>query len=208
MKLIIFGASGGTGLELVQQALAMGHEVAAFVRNSGQITLSHERLNLVQGDVLNSKEVQCALKNQDAVICSLGAKATSKNMLRATGTKIIIDSMEAAGIRRLVCLSALGCGESRALLPFHYKYFFCPVFLRHVYRDHEAQEKCVRKSNLDWTIIRPAALTDGQLTGSYLHGVIAADKALKMKVSRADVAEFMLKQLNEKFFGKAVCISY
>lgn len=208
MKLIIFGASGGTGSELVQQALAMGHGVTAFVRDSGQIKLSHERLNLVQGDVLNSAVVQQAIQNQDAVICSLGAKATSKDMLRANGTKNIIDAMQVMDVGRLVCLSALGCGESRSLLPFHYKYLLCPLFLRHVYRDHEAQESYVRDSKLDWTIIRPAALTDGQLTGSYLHGVKPTNESLKMKISRADVAQFMLRQLKENIFGKALCISY
>ncbi len=208
MKLIIFGATGGTGLELVQQALEAGHEVTAFVRNAGQVKVNHERLNVVEGDVLNLAGVQQAIQNQDVVICSLGAKAMDKDMLRANGTRNIIDGMHLAGVGRLVCLSALGCGESRTLLPFFYKYLICPIFLRHVYRDHEIQEKYVRSSELDWTIVRPAVLTNGQLTRTYLHGDMAASKPLKMKISRADVADFMLKQLSESIFGKALCISY
>ncbi len=208
MKLIIFGATSGTGLQLLQQALTMGHDVTAFVRNGGQLNLNHERLTLVAGDVLDSAKVMAAIQGQQVVMCALGAKAMNTDKLRAKGTKNIIAGMQQANVRRLVCLSALGCGESHTLLPFHYKYLICPLFLKHVYRDHEIQETYVRESELDWTIIRPAALTDGQLTGSYLHGELAAKQPLKMKISRADVADLMLNQVSENVLGKALSISY
>ena len=208
MKLIIFGATGGTGLQVVQQALELGHAVTAFVRNSGQVTLTHEGLTLVEGDVLDSARVQSAMQGQEVVMCALGAKAKNQDKLRARGTKNIIAGMHQENVRRLICLSALGCGESHTLLPIHYKYLICPLFLKHVYRDHEVQETYVRESELDWTIIRPAALTDGQLTHTYLHGELAAKQPLKMKISRADVADLMLTQLTEWVPSKALCISY
>jgi len=208
MKLIIFGATGGTGQQVLQQALELGYAVTAFVRNPGQVTFTHEGLTLVEGDVLDSARVQSAMQGQEVVMCALGAKAKSQDMLRARGTKNIIAAMQAANVQRLVCLSALGCGESHALLPFHYKYLICPLFLKHVYRDHEVQETYVRESKLDWTIIRPAVLTDGQLTGRYLHGELADNQPLKMKVSRADVADLMLNQVSKSVLGKALSISY
>jgi len=208
MKLIIFGATGGTGLQVVQQALELGHTVTAFVRNPGQVSFSHERLTLVAGDVLDSARVQSAMQGQEVVMCALGAKAKNQDKLRARGTKNIIAGMHEEKVRRLICLSALGCGESHTLLPFHYKYLICPFFLKHVYRDHEVQETYVRESKLDWTIIRPAALTDGQLTRTYLHGELAAKQPLKMKISRADVADLMLNQVSKNVLGKALSISY
>lgn len=197
MKLIIFGSTGGTGRQLVAQALEQGHAVTAFSRSPEKPGQKHEKLQLVKGDVLDFSSVESALQGQDAVLCSLGSPAMNNKKIRANGTKNIIHAMEKTAIRRFICQSGLGCGDSHNLLPFHYKYFIFPLMLRYVYADHELQEKHIKQSQLDWTIVRPAALTDGKRTGTYRHGFTAPDKSLTIKISRADVADFMLKQLAE-----------
>jgi len=209
MKLIIFGATGGTGSQLVRQALENGHDVTAFARSPEKLGLDHQRLKLFKGDVLDLVSVQQAMLRQDAVLCSLGAPAMNKKGLRSNGTKNIIHAMEKEGVRRFICQSALGCGDSHSLLPFHYKYFIIPLMLRYVYADHEIQERYIRESKLEWTIIRCAALTNGRYTNSYWHGFEVTGKPLTMKISRADVAGFMLKQLeDDTYLQKAPGISY
>jgi len=209
MKLIIFGSTGGTGSQLLSQALENGHDVTAFARSPEKLELDHPRLRLFKGDVLDLASVEQAAQGQDAVLCSLGAPAMNKKEIRSNGTKNIIHAMEKTGVRRFVCQSGLGCGDSRSLLPFHYKYLIFPLMLRYVYADHEIQERVIRESKLEWTIIRPAVLTNGKHTNSYWHGIEVADKPLTLKISRADVAGFMLKQLeDDTYLKKAPSISY
>jgi len=209
MKLIIFGATGGTGHQLVTQAIEKGHDVTAFVRQPEKLDLHHHSLKVIAGDVLDVASVEQAVRGQDAVLCALGAPAMNKKNLRAGGTKNIIHAMEKNDVKRFICQSGLGCGQSHALLPFHYKYLIFPLMLRYVYADHEIQERYVRESALDWTIARPAALTDGARTGRYWHGFTVTDKSLSIKISRADVADFMLQQLGDDLYmHKAPSISY
>jgi len=105
--------------------------------------------------------------------------------------------MQRRGLRRLVCLSTLGAGDSRALLNFFWKRIMFGLLLREAYADHEAQEAIVKRSGLDWIIVRPGAFTDGPATGAYKHGFPPTEKNLKLKISRADVADFMLRQLTD-----------
>jgi putative NADH-flavin reductase len=110
--------------------------------------------------------------------------------------------MEKAGVSRFVCLSTLGIGDSRDSLNFFWKHIMFGLLLRQAYADHESQEECVRESRLDWTLVRAAAFTDGSRTGEYRHGFPSADKTIKAKISRADVADFMLKQLADRTYLK------
>jgi uncharacterized protein YbjT (DUF2867 family) len=151
--------------------------------------------------------VEKAVQGQDAVLCSLGAGA--KGTVRARGTKNIIRAMERAGVRRFVCQSSLGVGDSWGNLNLFWKYVMFRGFLRQAYADHVSQEDHVRQSDLDWTIVRPAAFTDGARTGEYRHGFPGNDKTTKLKVSRDDVADFMLKQLtHEEYLRKTPGLSY
>ncbi|VAX00604.1 Flavin reductase [hydrothermal vent metagenome] len=209
MKLIIFGATGGTGRELVSQALAQGHNVTAFVRNLEKLQQTHELLQVIKGDVLDRTAVERAISGHDAVLCALGAPAMNKRKIRSTGTEIIITAMQKTGVKRLICQSGYGCGETYALLPFNYKYIIFPLFLRHVFIDHELQERAIKQSQLDWTITRPAALSNDRYTGEYWHGLAPTDTAITIKISRADAADFMLKQLSDNYYlGKTPGLSY
>ena len=209
MKLIVFGSTGGTGQQIVSQALQMGHIVTAFTASPDKMKQNHYGLQVVKGDVMESASVINAIQGNDAVFCLLGLPANNKNKLRANGSNIIIHAMKNAGITRLICLSAIGVGDSYALLPFHYKYFIIPLMLRHVYADHELQERYIKKSSLDWTIARAGALTDDKHTGHYKHGFSAEEKTVTFKISRADIADFMIQQLtSDSYLHKTPCVSY
>ena len=210
MKVIIFGSTGGTGRQLVKQAFEQGHTVTAFARSPEKVTLKHENLQVVQGDVLDYPSVELAINGHDVVLCSLGLPAImDKSNLRASGTKNIIRAMEKTGVKRLVCQSSNGVGDTRANLPFLYKFFIVPFMLRRVFADHEIQETYIKKSQLDWTIVRPVALTEGAHTGVYQHGYTAENKTVTYKISRADVADFMLRQLSDnRYLHKTPSISY
>lgn len=200
MKLLIFGATGGTGRQLIEQALEQHHTVTAFARNPAALTLIHSNLQVVQGDIMDIDSVEHAMQDHDAVLSSIGSPANKIGTIRSEGTRNIIRGMEKAGIRRFVCQTSLGYGDSRKILdltPFYFKYLIVPFILRKGFADHELQEKYIRQSKLEWIIVRPGTLTDGNRTGIYKHGFTVNDKSIRVKVSRADVADFMLKQIND-----------
>ena len=209
MKLIIFGSTGGTGRQIVAQALEQGHDVTAFARSPEKLDQKHEKLKVVQGNVLDFASVERAIQGQDVVLCALGMSMKDKTMLRANGTKNIIRAMEKTGVKRFICQSSAGVGDSSDTLPFLMKYLIVPFMLRRAFEDHEIQENYIKESQLDWIIVRPAALTDGEYTGSYQHGYTADNKTVTNKISRADTADFMLKQLaDNSYLHKMPCISY
>jgi putative NADH-flavin reductase len=206
MNLLVFGASGGTGRQIVEQALAQGHVVTAFVRDLAKFDLRHSNLRLVKGDVLDGAAVARAMPGHDAVLSALGAPATKTGTLRSEGTRNIVQAMEKAGIRRFVCQTSLGYGDTRPVLarasPL-FRWIIAPLMLRKLFADHAVQEEIIKQSGLDWVIVRPGNLTDGGRTGAYRHGFAATDPAIKVEVSRADVADFMLKQVSDDTYLRA-----
>ncbi len=208
MKLIIFGATGSVGKQLVLQALGMGHQVTAFVRNSTSLAdIDHKNLHIIEGNVLEPSAVEEAIKGHEVVFCVLGAGR--KGVVRSYGTRHIIQAMEKLGVKRFICQSTLGAGDSRANLNFFWKRIMFGWLLRAAYLDHEQQEKYVKASKLDWTIVRPAAFTDGPVTGKFKHGFSPQDKSITMKISRADVAMFLLMQLDSmEYLRKTPGLSY
>lgn len=209
MNVLILGSTGGTGRELVKQALDQDHTVTAYARDPAKIEdIQHPGLKVVRGDVLDKSAVETAVAGQDAIIVAIGT-GPKRTTLRQEGTRITVEAMQGTGVKRLICLSSLGVGDSRANLPFFTKYIIVPVFLRHAFEDHERQEVVVRQSALDWTIVRPPHLKDGPRTGVYRHGFLATDTQIKGWISRADVADFMLKQLvDDKYLHQTPGVSY
>jgi putative NADH-flavin reductase len=209
MRIIVFGSTGGTGRELLRQSLERGHIVTAFARNPDRIEATgHANLRVIGGDVLNSSAVESAVSGQEAVLITIGAGAR-RTTVREDGTRIIVAAMEKAGVKRLLCLSSLGVGDSRSNLPFFTRYIVVGVFLRHAFADHERQEAVIKQSSLDWTIARPPHLTVGPRTGTYRHGFPTTGKQRNAKLSRADVADFMVKQLtDDTYFHQTPGISY
>jgi len=204
MKLVIFGATGSVGRHVVRQAVEAGHDVTTFARHDGAFDGVARRL---RGDVLNRDDVAAAVRGQDAVIIVLGDGG--KGRVRSRGTANVIAAMKDAGVRRLVCQSTLGAGDSAGNLNFFWRYVMFGLLLRRAYRDHQLQEEQVRQSGLDWTIVRPAAFTDGPETGKLRTGFGADATGLTLKVSRADVARFILATLNDaKWVRKTPGLSY
>jgi nucleoside-diphosphate-sugar epimerase len=194
-KLLVFGATGGTGRAIVQAALAQGHDVTASARDPGKLDLAHPRLEIVRGDVLDATSVARTMPGHDAVICALGTPATTKTTVRSDGTRNILRAMKESGVRRLIAISSMGIGDSKPMLPFLYRYILVPLLLRQGFAEHELQERYIRDSGTEWTIVRPGALTNRPPTGTYRHGTAIDATGLRAKVSRADVANFVMKQL-------------
>jgi putative NADH-flavin reductase len=209
MKVLVFGASGGTGRELLQQALDKGMEVTAFVRDAAKVEdIQHPNLAVVIGDVLNIEDVSRAVAGHDAVLYAVGA-GPKRTTIREQGTRNVIEAMQAANVERLVCLSSFGVGDSRTDLSFFTRYIVVGIFLRHAFADHERQEGVVEKCALDWTLVRPPHLKDGAPTGEYQHGLTLAYGDIKGWISRGDLADFMLKQLeDDRYSRQAPRVSY
>ena len=209
MKLVIFGSTGSVGSQVVKQALEQGHTVTAFVRNRDKLNAQHPNLNIFTGDVMNPALVEQAVIGHEAAICILGSGKKLSGNVRSQGTKNVIQALEKAGIKRFICQSTLGAGDSWSNLNFYWKYIMFGFILRKVFADHQIQEEYVRQSNLDWTIIRPAAFIDGDRTGKYRHGFHSSDRTSTLTISRPDIADFILKQLTDNtYLGKAASLSY
>ncbi len=207
MKVLIFGATGATGQCLMEQALGLGQEVTAFVRNPSAIASGHSLLKVVRGDVLEPASVNAAMVGQDAVLCALGVKSFSDTGVLSIGTKNIIAAMEKSGTRRIVCESSLGVGDSRNQTGFVFGKIIVPLIFKGIFKDKERQEGELCQSQLDWVIVRPARLTDGPRKGTY--NVVTDCSKVGSQISRADVAAFMLEQLtNERYLKQKVAIAY
>jgi putative NADH-flavin reductase len=236
MKLLVLGATGGTGGRLVQQALQQGHVVTAFARDPRKIHLAHDNLRVVRGDILQPDSVETAVAGQDAVVSALGIRLpvgivilivvacqifvrtmglsgpagifvelgvpilailllSRRNTIISEGTRNIVGAMERAGIKRFVCESSLGVGDSKWKVGVLHNLVAIPLFLRNILADKEAQEQIIASSSLDWVIVRPAALTNGPQRNVYRAGSDVGHWFFPSRISRSDVATFMLEQL-------------
>lgn len=196
MKVIIFGATGTIGKHLVNQSLENGFQVTAFSRNPKKLNITNPNLSLYPGDVFSLNTVADAVKGHDSVFIALGSnKLTGK--VRSVGTQNIIQSMKLHRIKRLICQSTLGVGDSRDNLNFYWKYLMFGFILHSVYKDHHRQEALVKNSGLDWTIIRPAAFTDEASSSRVKIGFSSDEKNLALKIPRIDVAKYMLRLLKD-----------
>lgn len=209
-KVIVFGATGSVGRHLVQQHLEAGHTVTAFCRNPSKLNIQdHPRLKVVTGDVFQAADVKQAVAGQEVVIVTLGSGKSRKGNVRSEGTRNVIAAMQAQGVRRLICQTTLGTGDSRGNLNFFWKRIMFGWYLKQVFLDHELQESYVRESGLDWTIVRPAAFTDGDRLGEYRHGFASTARKLTLKISRADVADFILQQVqSDAYLHQSPGLSY
>ena len=207
MNVLVFGASGKTGREVVRQALARGFNVSAFVRDTARLPLAHANLRLVKGQITDPKAVARAIEGHPCVISTLGVGLPLRHdPVVIEGVRTIARASEHASIKRLLYMSFIGVSESRGAAGFLLKQLAGTV-LRHEVADHEVKEAAVAESLVDWTIVRAPKLTNGRLTASYRVGEdIEARSPLPM-MSRADVADFMLRQLSDQsFIRKAVRI--
>jgi putative NADH-flavin reductase len=209
MRIVIFGATGKTGHHLVAQALSAGHEVRAFVRDASRLPMRHERLQIVEGDVLDTTSVEQAVSNVDAVLSALGHTKTSTNDVQKVGTENIVGAMKKSDVRRLISLTGAGVRDEKDEPKLVDKVFGLLLKLLQpaVLKDAEQHTQVIKASGLDWVIVRAPRLTDGPRTGEYRVGYVG--KSSGTKTSREDVAGFILQQLtDDEYLHQQPMISY
>lgn len=205
MNIVVFGASGGTGLEVVKRLLGKDYRVVAFVRDPARFPFKDsERLAAFRGDVLNQEQVDAVIAGCDAVVSVLGAKLTNKNtFICSKGIRNIIAAMKKTGAKRLIAQSAYGVKETRKGFGVGLAWFV----LGDIMRDKELMEDEIERSGLDWTIVRPVKLTNGRFTGAARRGT---DLKIRFpySISRTDVADFIVSELvDQRYVKQKVIIS-
>lgn len=209
MKLVIFGASGRTGRPLVEQALQAEHDVVAFVRDPARLPLAHERLQVVQGNVLDAAQVAQAIAGADAVLSALGHTKGSPDTLQTIATEHIVKAMHMHGVKRLISLTGAGVRDPQDQPKLIDRVIrgLLVLLQRNVLRDAEQHAEVIRRSGLEWVIVRGPRLNEGPHTGTYRVGYIGKNSGTL--ASRADIADFMLKQVTDTtYLGQAPVVSY
>jgi putative NADH-flavin reductase len=193
MKILILGATGATGQLIVRDATASGHHVVALVRAKASSNLSGAEV--IEGDVRDEGTLARALNGCDAVVSALGTGMGLREVdLLTVATRALVAAMSRAGVRRLVCISALGVGDSRNHGGFVFDRLFQPLLLGPAYKDKDRQEAAIRASSLDWVVVRPAMLTNGPPLGR-IRAITDLAGVNGGKIARAEVAQFVVEQL-------------
>lgn len=204
MKILIIGASRGTGLLCVRQALDLGHEVTAFARHPEQIQINHPQLQKMQGDFHDQASIATAVPGHDAVIitAALPTAAYKKEPdFFSRGTRLVIEAMRRSGSRRIVILSNFAAGDGMRLLnPL--MQFLANLVLKEAIDDHTLQEQLARDSGLEWSVARPTRLSNSAASGKY---VTKLGEKVSRPISRADVAHFLVTAATtDKWLGMTV----
>jgi putative NADH-flavin reductase len=210
MRVVIFGASGATGRPLVAQALSHGHRVTAFVRHIARLQPQADPADIVEGDVANAASVARAIEGHEGVLCALGAATPlRRDPTLVDGVRHIVRAMEQYEVPRLVYLSFLGVRGGREQLSALGRLVVAPLLMRNVVADHEAKERVIRASALDWIIVRPPRLTNGARRGTYRAGTEIRATSVIPRISRADLADFMLRQLiDDTYVRRSPAVMY
>lgn len=203
MRLLVAGASGRTGQLFTARALERGHEVTALVRSTSKFGMSDVRLRVVRGDVLAPDTIASAFEGQDAVVSMLAPRPRANGRVYVEGTRNLAEGAVTAGVRRFVVVSAEGAGVSPAVLPLPYRAVLRIPVVARLYPDIAGMEDEVKaRTDLDWTIVRPAVLTNGPRTGSYRTAVGDIVPG-GLRISRADLAEFLLSVVESGAYVRA-----
>ena len=209
MKLTIFGATGGTGKKLVEQALAAGNQVVAYVRNPSKLEFIHKDLTIVEGELADQMMIEQAVSGVDAVISVLGPRGGSKEKPITQGMQNIIAAMNKYGVRRLIVSSTLSVKDPNDIPDFKVNILvnFVKLTIRSAYEEIISVAEIVRKSDLDWTILGLTTLNNNPKSGKVRVGYLGKGE-VGMRISREDLADFMLKQVkNTKYLQQSPVIS-
>jgi len=208
MLIAVIGAAGRTGRHVVRQALGQGDNVAALVRRSGSLEMTHPRLSVMEADVRDIESLRRTLRGCDAVVSAIGTRAAPKINLYSVGIANIMQAMAENDIRRLSAVSAAGVfARGHRNLTFGYKLLIRTAY-RGLYDDLEKMETLIAASGMEWTIVRPSGLTGGPHIGEYRIGRTGQPLSAGARISREDVAGFLLKSLKvDTWLHRAVVIS-
>jgi len=206
-SITLFGASGKTGLEIIRIALNKNFIVKAFCRNKSSISLSHINLKIIEGSVLNPEDVQNAIINSSYVICTLGPKPPYKETFLNEASRNIVTGMKNSNVKRIVCITGAMIGENKDNLSPFMKFLKRSFEGKYplVAEDRAKQEKVIKESSLDWTILKPPRLSGGKLK------VCITGERLKVSalssVSRKSLAECIINILDDKsYFNKSIMV--
>ncbi|MGN1264957.1 MAG: NAD(P)-dependent oxidoreductase [Muribaculaceae bacterium] len=206
MKIVVFGATGIVGKAVVNEALKKGHEVTVLTRDARKVTTRHEHLHIVEGNVSDKNVVRTVLKGQEAVFQTLGigGKGDGKpTNVVSEANKIIMTEMEQMNVKRLIAISVIGAGNSLTFLPWIYRKLVLPLFMKWfqaIIDDKNRMEPMIKKSGLDWTIVRCTTVKERPATGKV--NATLDGKGLKFSISAADMAVFIVNQLTDNSFLK------
>lgn len=215
-KVLVVGATGGSGRAAVAELLARGHEVTAFARHADRLLSQHPQLKTINGDAMNPADMARAVEGQDAVIVTLGISENALRVrlfgsagtpldVRSAGTRNVIAAMRKHGVRKLVVQTSFGVGETRDKLPLAYRLLF-QLLLKPQIADTEQQEQAVRASGLDWVIAQPVNLTDEVEDADAFAS--PRGEVRGMKVSRRRVGRFLADAMQEtSYVGNCVALS-
>ena len=204
MKIIVFGANGRTGQELIKQAVDKGIEVTAFVRNAESIKLQSEKLNIVVGQATNYEDVKKAIAGHDAVISCIGGAGIKVSTIITDITKNVVDAMNETGVKRIVQVSSAGVHNELTGIMGK----ISSIMLKNALKDHAGAYNRLKSGGVNYTLARPMALTEDAYTGVYRETEVGIPTNAR-KISRADVAHFLLKALqDDNYIGKSVGLAY
>jgi putative NADH-flavin reductase len=209
MKIVVFGATGGTGKHVVRQALEAGLLVTAFVRTPSNLEIEHENLSIFQGDVMDAEKVEQAVAGQEAVISTLGPTRPPVSGMMETAARNIVAVMNRHGLKRLISTTGAGVRDPQDQPRLFDKFMkaLLTLMAKDVLRDSEANVDVIRSSELDWTIVRFPRLLDSDHTGNYRVGYVGKDSG--SQISRADGADFILKELEQgEYIHEMPIVSY
>jgi putative NADH-flavin reductase len=208
MKALVLGATGGVGQHILRLGTERGHELTALVRNPEKLKSGESRVRIVKGDALDKDAVEQAVRGQEATVYAIGIKTIGRTTLFSESTRILIDAMERNRVKRLVCITGVGAGETKGHGGFLYDRILFPLITKRVYEDKEVQEAIIQKSSLDWVIVRPAMFREGTPAGKF-EAVTDVRGVILTRVSRAEVAAFLLEQLtDDRYLRKPVFIGH
>lgn len=212
MNVLLLGATGFSGKEVLNELLSKKHNVTIITRNKSSVDSTDENLTVLEGNVMDENLINEAVKNQDAVIncLGIGGKGNAKpNNLLSDATKILVNSMERSNVKRLLCMSNVGAGNSMRFQPWIFSKVILPYFmkwLKVIIDDKNIMEPIVMNSNLDWTILRFPNIVNKPPKGKII--TTLDGKGLKMSIANKDLAHFIVEQLNDnEFIYKAPCVS-
>ena len=209
MKIVVFGASRGVGLKVVEQALAAGYAVTAFVRSPEKLGVKHANLTVFKGDSMDAAAVENAIAGQEAVISALGPTRPPVPHMMEISAKNIVAGMKKHGIHRLVSTTGAGVRQPEDKPKFIDRFigFLLNLLAKDVVLDSATNVKVIQASDLEWTVVRYPRLMDGEHTRKYQVGYVSKESGTQL--SRADAADFVLKELTKKkWLKKLPLVSY
>jgi putative NADH-flavin reductase len=202
MRVLVLGATGSVGRLVVEEGLTRGHEMTALARHPDKLRILASRVRVAEGNALDARAVARAVSGQNAVVDVLGAGNVRQTTLFSESTKIVLKAMTDADVRRLICVTGVGAGETKGHGGFLYDRVLYPLFTKGIYADKDIQEELIRQSGLDWTIVRPASFRTRTPKGP-LRAVTNVEGVTLNKISRLEVAKFLLNELEQNLYVRA-----